>query len=66
MQTLIRDPAHATPMTPENHQFFISLHEQGKLLPPRVPAEVIVNFATRPIKSLSGAFLSWDDARLLY
>ncbi|KAJ9609990.1 hypothetical protein H2200_006320 [Cladophialophora chaetospira] len=43
---------------------FLGAKEDGKLLPPHKPGNVIAKLAVRADKKLSGSFLSWDDPQL--
>lgn len=51
-------------MGDERHDFFVTLHRQGKLLPPDVPGHVIAKLALDAPHNLSGKFLSWDSEEL--
>ena len=39
------------------YQSFVDVHEQGELLKPEQPGNVIANFVAQPAKELSGKFL---------
>ncbi|KIW66670.1 hypothetical protein, variant [Phialophora macrospora] len=51
-------------MDEKDQQKFLSAKEQGKLLPPEKPGNVIAELAVSADKELSGLFLSWDDPKL--
>jgi NAD(P)-dependent dehydrogenase (short-subunit alcohol dehydrogenase family) len=63
MQRAIREEHNKT-MSATDQQKFHGLHEEGKLVRPEQPGDVIANLALAGEKALSGKFLSWDDASL--
>ncbi|KAH8830508.1 hypothetical protein DL96DRAFT_1593221 [Flagelloscypha sp. PMI_526] len=58
MQTDIR--SKGVEMKKEEHQGFIKLFEEGKLLKPEAPGYVLAALAISASPSLSGEFVSWD------
>jgi hypothetical protein len=63
MQTAIREKGKGK-TTDDFYQYFVSLYEQGKLLPPKTPALVAVSLALKAPHELSGEVLQWDDKRV--
>jgi len=51
-------------MSEKDYARFTTAHEEGKLLKPEQPAEVIVTLALKAGKALSGQYVSWDAAEL--
>lgn len=51
-------------MTPKDHQKFLDVHSQGKLVPPSEPAHVMAAFALAGEHKLSGGFYNWDSDEL--
>lgn len=64
MQARIRSDARSV-MGPEGHDRFLALHDEGKLLDPAVPGSAIAALALHAPPSMSGAFVSWDDAAVI-
>jgi NAD(P)-dependent dehydrogenase (short-subunit alcohol dehydrogenase family) len=64
MQAVIREKGDGK-TTNEIYRFFVDLHEQGKLLPPRTPALSAVSLALKAPLQLSGEILQWDDERVV-
>jgi len=64
MQATIRSHGRSV-MTEAGHDRFLSLHEEGKLLDPAVPGSAIAALALHAPTSMSGSFVSWDDAEVL-
>jgi hypothetical protein len=63
MQKVIREKSKG--ISPDEvYQFFADLHEQGKLLPPEIPARVAVGLALGAPQAWSGGILEWDDERV--
>jgi NAD(P)-dependent dehydrogenase (short-subunit alcohol dehydrogenase family) len=63
MQAVIR--AQAKGKTPDAfYQYFVDLHENGRLLPPEIPARVAVSLALNAPHDWSGEILEWDEARV--
>ncbi|HEX7974765.1 MAG TPA: SDR family NAD(P)-dependent oxidoreductase [Anaerolineales bacterium] len=63
MQAVIREKGRGK--TPDDiYQFFVDLHEQGKLLPPKTPALAAVSLALKAPLQWSGEILQWDDERV--
>lgn len=58
MQTIIRQGGSEAMGV--GHDTFVKLHEDGKLLKPEAPGEVIARLALEAPASLSGKFVSWD------
>ncbi len=52
-------------MPPEVHARFLRYHEEGELLPPAVPACSLATLALYAPAEWSGAFLSWNDEKVL-
>ena len=48
-------------MPDEVYHRFVSYHQQGALLPPRIPGCVLAVLALHAPAEWSGSFLSWDD-----
>ena len=63
MQTAIREKGKGK-TTDDFYQYFVSLHEQGKLLPPKKPALAAISLALKAPHELSGEVLQWDDERV--
>ncbi|KAH9895499.1 NAD(P)-binding protein [Xylariomycetidae sp. FL2044] len=63
MQKVIRDGAQ-TGMSPEVHAMFVSDHEEGRLLKPEIPGQVIANLAENAPKDLSGKHYKWNATEL--
>jgi hypothetical protein len=63
MQAVIREKGKGK-TSDEVHQFFVDLYEQGKLLPPEIPAIAAVSLALKAPLQLSGEILEWDDERV--
>jgi NAD(P)-dependent dehydrogenase (short-subunit alcohol dehydrogenase family) len=63
MQAVIRNKGKGK--TPDEvHQFFADLYEQGKLLPPEIPAIAAVSLALKAPLQVSGEIIQWDDERV--
>ncbi|KAH6718466.1 hypothetical protein BKA61DRAFT_599661 [Leptodontidium sp. MPI-SDFR-AT-0119] len=62
MQVEVR--GNNTVMDSKDAEKFKSLHEEGKLLRPEQPGNVIARLAVGAKKELSGKFLSWNDKEL--
>jgi hypothetical protein len=66
MQTDIRS-IHASAMSASDRAKFSGLKENGNLLRPEQPGNVIARLAVEDgddVRGLSGEFLSWDDGKL--
>lgn len=63
MQARIREQGQAG-MPPENHRRYLQLKEQGRLLPPEVPARALACLALFAPPEFSGSFIGWDDPRV--
>lgn len=63
MQTLIRTEGRVG-MGQMEHQRFVDLHNEGKLVPPDVSAQALVALALHAPPQWSGEFLSWDDEKV--
>lgn len=63
MQALIRTLG-AKGLPEEAYQRFLSLKEQGKLLPPEVPGGTLAVLALYAPREWDGDFLSWDEERV--
>jgi NAD(P)-dependent dehydrogenase (short-subunit alcohol dehydrogenase family) len=63
MQTAIREKGKGK-TTDDFYQYFVELYEQGKLLPPKMPALAAVGLAFRAPHELSGEILQRDDERV--
>jgi hypothetical protein len=48
----------------DDHDKFIQLHHEGKLVSPEDPGHVLVALANNPPKDLSGQMCSWNDEKL--
>jgi len=64
MQASIRAEGHQA-MTPEKIAYFKGLKEAGQLLDPGIPASKIAWLALHAPPDLNGAFLDYDDPRIL-
>ncbi|MCP4426888.1 MAG: SDR family NAD(P)-dependent oxidoreductase [Chloroflexi bacterium] len=63
MQTVIRrDGAAGMPV--ESHAKFLTLHEEGELLPPELPGRALAALALRAPREWSGEFLNWNEERV--
>lgn len=63
MQAVIRQEGQ-TGMPEENYDWFVSLHHEGKLLSPELPARALVALALFAPHAWSGDFVQWDDSRV--
>ena len=63
MQDRLRHRA-AEIMPPEQSAVYRNARNNGRLQPPRLPAQAIAWLALHPPHDDSGAFLSWDDPRI--
>jgi len=61
MQAEIRSSGQGA-MLPQSLARFVRLFEDGQLLPPEKPGQVLAKLALWAPSSLSGQFVSWDDA----
>lgn len=52
-------------MTTADHDKFTGLHKSGHLIPPEAPAKILAGLSIGADISLSGTFVSWDDAGLV-
>jgi NAD(P)-dependent dehydrogenase (short-subunit alcohol dehydrogenase family) len=64
MQKDIRE-SFLSNMDEKDQQKFLSAKEQGKLLPPEMPGNVIADLAVSADKELSGLFLRYAKTTLL-
>ncbi|KAF7352726.1 Short-chain dehydrogenase/reductase family protein [Mycena venus] len=60
MQATLRQSG-APHMKAEDHQMFVAVHTNGKLLKAEDPGHVIASLALHAAKNLSGQFVSWDS-----
>jgi NAD(P)-dependent dehydrogenase (short-subunit alcohol dehydrogenase family) len=60
MQAIIRKQGH-TGMQEDDHRNFVTLHSEGKLLAPEMPARALVALSLYAPRELSGEFIAWDD-----
>jgi NAD(P)-dependent dehydrogenase (short-subunit alcohol dehydrogenase family) len=63
MQATVRASGKAG-MPDESHSYFVSLFENGKLLPPDVPGRVIAYLALNAPHEWSGECLSWNEEKI--
>jgi NAD(P)-dependent dehydrogenase (short-subunit alcohol dehydrogenase family) len=63
MQAVIREKSKGV-APDEVYQFFVDLHEQGKLVPPEIPAKAAVGLALAAPQEWSGEIMQWDDERV--
>ncbi|MCA9971403.1 MAG: SDR family NAD(P)-dependent oxidoreductase [Anaerolineales bacterium] len=63
MQAEIRRKG-AAGMPTNDHAYFVSLHHEGKLLPPDEPGRALAFLALHAPRSWSGEFVQWDDHRV--
>lgn len=63
MQAIIREKG-AAEMEGEQYQDFVNRHEQGRLLPPRMPARSLAALALGAEREWSGEFIRWDGERV--
>jgi NAD(P)-dependent dehydrogenase (short-subunit alcohol dehydrogenase family) len=63
MQAVLRDRGKGKGPD-EVYRFIVSLHEEGKLLPPETPAPAAVSLALKAPREWSGEILQWDDGRV--
>lgn len=61
MQSTIRG---SSKMQPDDHTFFMDLHNDGELLPPELPGLSLARVALYAPHAWSGEFISWDDERI--
>lgn len=64
VQGLYSDPKCAETMDPEQFKFMKLQRDNGKLLKPQLPAEVMAKLILEAPKSLSGKFFDWNDPKL--
>ncbi|GAA5863930.1 hypothetical protein JCM8547_005284 [Rhodosporidiobolus lusitaniae] len=64
MQTTIREIG-ASHMSASDHSRFLTLHSEGKLLPPHEPGGVLAGAAINAPKEWSGSFRNWNDEEVL-
>ncbi|CAO3589114.1 unnamed protein product [Absidia cylindrospora] len=62
MQQVIRDKGGEA--MKDDHEKFVELHRNGRLLNADDPAHVVVALGMNPPKDRSGQYLSWDDPAL--
>jgi NAD(P)-dependent dehydrogenase (short-subunit alcohol dehydrogenase family) len=63
MQATIREEGERA-MYQDDYQRFVGYHQQGKLLPPRLPGRALACLALFAPHAWSGAYLSWDEERV--
>ncbi|GAA5943527.1 hypothetical protein JCM10213_005520 [Rhodosporidiobolus nylandii] len=63
MQSTIREIG-GDHMLPSDHARFLTLHKEGKLLPPHEPGGVLAGAALNAPKEWSGSFRNWNDAEV--
>ncbi len=63
MQAVIREKGKGKTDS-GTHQFFMDLHEQGKLLPPKTAATAAVGLALKAPIQWSGEIFEWDDEQV--
>jgi hypothetical protein len=51
-------------MTPDQHTFFMDLHQNKQLLHPDEPGHIIAALAVRGAASLTGKFVAYNDAEM--
>ncbi len=61
---LYSNPHSEEVMDPQQFRFMQLQRENGKLLQPEQPADVMAKLVLSAPKSLSGAFISWDDSHI--
>lgn len=64
VRNLYANPRSKAVMDPQQYRFMELQREQGKLLTPEQPAEVMAKLVLSAPQSLSGSFISWDDSQL--
>ncbi len=63
MQAVIRVEGRKG-MPEGEHGRFVSMHHEGRLLPPELPARALAALALFAPREWSGDFVQWDDARV--
>ncbi|GFP57455.1 uncharacterized oxidoreductase C30D10.05c [Trichoderma asperellum] len=63
MQAVIREKGKDT-MEKAMHQNFVDALEQGELLRPEQPGNVIAKFVANPLHKLSGQYINWNSPEL--
>ncbi|PON21409.1 hypothetical protein TGAM01_v209710 [Trichoderma gamsii] len=63
MQAVIREKGKDT-MAKAQHQNFVDALEQGELLRPEQPGNVIAKFVANPLHQLSGQYINWNSPEL--
>ncbi|KAM0464667.1 hypothetical protein ACHAPV_002501 [Trichoderma viride] len=63
MQAVIREKGKET-MDKTQHQSFVDALEQGDLLRPEQPGNVIAKFVANPLHKLSGQYVNWNSPEL--
>jgi NAD(P)-dependent dehydrogenase (short-subunit alcohol dehydrogenase family) len=53
-----------TGMPADEHARYVSLHEEGRLLPPELPGRALAILAMYTPREWSGSFLTWDEERV--
>lgn len=64
VNSLYNNPRRAEVMDPKEFKFMQLQRDQGKLLKPEQPGDVMARLVLEAPKSLSGLFLSWDDVKI--
>ncbi|KAJ2783520.1 hypothetical protein H4R18_001653 [Coemansia javaensis] len=63
MQEFVREKCREG-MKASEHDKFVKMHSEDKLLDPTIPAYVIARIALEGSRDMSGKFYSWDDPQL--
>ncbi len=64
VNSLYSNPRRAEVMDQKEFKFMQLQKDQGKLLKPEQPGDVMAKLVLEAPKSLSGQFLSWDDVKI--
>lgn len=64
VNSVFDEPHCSEVMDPREFQFMRNLKQQGKLLQPEQPGDVMAKLVLEAPKSLSGQFFAWDDVKI--
>jgi hypothetical protein len=64
MQVYLREKGPSFGMNPQDSAKFKSMHESGQVIPAHQAGASLAHVLLHCPASLSGEFVSWDDARL--
>ena len=64
LSSIYENPLSSKKMDPDQFKFMKMQKDQGKLLKPELPGDVMAKLVLEGPKELSGQFFSWDDAKI--